>query len=350
MTDIQARDDADPQSQALKPYAPPTYTIDQLRAAWLDAKFKKSRSEKTRRAYADTFDQFRATLQQFSLDLDSEETRISLIAQGWAGQRGPNATREGDVAPTTINQRLAIISSFYDYARRIRALPGNPIEMVERAKVQDYANAEAKEPDEIEAILNSIDRHTLGGKRDYALLGIALITGHRVSAIAGMHFGSLTIKATKKGELIIINFPRLKGGEVGRSELNAGTSAALLDYLHALYGSQLGHLAHHTPLWVSLSRNHTHGQQLSVAALEQICKRRLGSSKFHTTRHTFAVGMVKAGASMPEVQAKLRHKNLNTTGRYLQHFQDAKNAYGNKMESMFGIHAYEESEEEVEGE
>lgn len=326
------------------------YSIEQLRTAWLDAKFKKSRSQKTRTAYAETFDSFRATLQQFALDMDGDATQVSLIAQGWASQRSAASNRDGDIAASTINQRLAILSSFYRYGKRQRILKDNPIEMVERAEVQEYANAEAKLPDEVEALLKQIDRRTIEGKRDYALLSIGFTTGNRVSAIATLHFGNLTIKPTKQGERVTIHFTRLKGGEVGNNDLDAGTSAALIDYLHALYGAELGHLAHNAPLWVSLSRNDSRGKALSIQALEQICYRRVGTSKFHTLRHTFAVGMVKAGAPESEVQKKLRHKNLTTTGRYLDHFKSAHNEYGSKIEGMFGISAYNNEETNEDGE
>lgn len=332
----------------LQLYQGDNYSIDQIRAAWLDAKFRKSKSEKTRKAYEDTFDSFRVTLQSFGLDLDRDPVQISLVAQGWAARRSPGASREGDVKENTYNQRLATISSFYTYAHKHRMLPGeNPIEMVERATVQEYASAEALEAKEVEAVLKKINRKTLVGKRDYALLSIALQTGRRAQEIAGIHYGHLTIKAAtnRQGERVTVFFPRLKGGKSASNVLEGGTSAALLDYLQALYGSELGILPHQAPLWISLSRNGTKGQPIGVKALEGICKKRCGSSKFHLLRHTFAVNMEEAGAKVSEIKEKLGHSTGTDTGRYLDHFKSSTNKHGTKLESMYGITTPEESEE-----
>lgn len=323
-------------------------SIDQMITVWLDEKFKRTGSEKTRKAYGDTLTDFRATVQSFRLDLDGDPRQINLIAQGWAARRSEGSHREGDVARSTFNQRLAIVSSFYEYARRKQMLAGeNPLDMVQRAKVEDYGTAEALEHEDVRAILEKIKRTTLVGKRDYALLSLTLFTGRRVSEIANLHWGNLTIKAanTKRGELVKVHFTRIKGGETASNDLDAGTSAALLEYIHALYGSELGTLPHNAPLWISFSNNSTKGQPIGIKALESICKKRCGSSKFHILRHSFAVGAEEAGATASDIQALLGHKSLATTGRYLAHFKKSKNRVGAKLETMFGITALEEVEE-----
>ncbi len=118
--------------------------IDLTMYAWLDAKFHKSTSEKTRRAYTETIQQFRALLQVQGLDLGSNPAAVALVAQAFASA----SRRDKQMAPATHNQRLAIISSFYAYARRQGPqsplyLEHNPIDTLERAKVQEYAGARA---------------------------------------------------------------------------------------------------------------------------------------------------------------------------------------------------------------
>ena len=88
--------------------------IDLAMYAWLDAKFHKSTSEKTRRAYTETIQQFRSLLQAQGLDLGSNPAAVALMAQAFAS----SSRRGKQVAPATYNQRLAIISSFYAYADR----------------------------------------------------------------------------------------------------------------------------------------------------------------------------------------------------------------------------------------
>src|ERR1700726_2576325 len=61
-------------------------TIEQVIAAWLDAKSKRTDSGKTHRAYTDTINQFRAVLLAAGLDLDSEPAIVATLAQGYAGR------------------------------------------------------------------------------------------------------------------------------------------------------------------------------------------------------------------------------------------------------------------------
>jgi site-specific recombinase XerD len=82
-------------------------TLDQVIATWLDAKAKRTLSEKTAHAYRDTIQQFRDLLRAGGLD--SEPAMVATLTQGYAGQ----STKGEEVSPATFKQRLAILSSFY---------------------------------------------------------------------------------------------------------------------------------------------------------------------------------------------------------------------------------------------
>src|SRR5262249_20771191 len=153
------------------------------------------------------------------------------------------------VTSNTYNQRLAILSSFYRYAIKHEVLEVNPIERVERRVVRKEHAAHALPPKAISQGLKAIDRETREGKRDHALLQVALSTGRRVSEIAGMRSGHLTWA----GQTVIVRWPRCKGGKTMTDTLPTKTTTALLDYLHALYGQDLTRLPGNTPVWVSFS-------------------------------------------------------------------------------------------------
>jgi len=302
-------------------------TLDTCVAAWLHAKHQRTRSEKTRRAYADTLASFREVLQRAGLDLDGDPGPLALLAQGWAAR--------GEPSPATFNQRLAILSSFYAYAARHEFLPGpNPIDKVARRPVQAYAGARALDPAEVKRRLAAIDRGELQGKRDYALLAIALQTGRRLSELAALQWGDVTIA---DGRRVTLTFRRTKGGKLMADTLPAAVGRALLAYLHALHGAALGTLAADQPLWVSLARNGTAGQGLGIRSVGDICKKHLGTSKVHTLRHTFARAMEEAGAKVSDIQARLGHESLATTGRYLAALKAADNPHGERLAALFGL-------------
>jgi len=89
-----------------RPHSP----IDLAIAAWLDSKAGRSGSRHTEQIYRSTIADFRGQLQMGGLDLDADSRAIALAAQGWAGIGTP--------APATFNRRLAMLSSFYSFARK----------------------------------------------------------------------------------------------------------------------------------------------------------------------------------------------------------------------------------------
>ena len=243
---------------------------------------------------------------------------IALIAQTYAAR--PSYTRYGPrpVAPNMANLRLAALSSFYTYATRQDLLRGpNPIARVERRRVEAYAAARPLAYDDLHTRLAAINVATDSGLRDYALLLIALNTGRRVAELVGMRREHIVIRT----RTVEITWPRCKGGKVMRDELPRGgargeAADALVAWIARLYGERGrngtgpsgGQVAMvlapssppgrppELPVWVSMARNGTAGHPLTIRAVSQMCEKRLGTSKVHTLRHTFARAMEDAGA------------------------------------------------------
>lgn len=301
-------------------------------AAWLDAKHGRSSSAKTLTAYRDTLGHFRAALASTDLDLDSDPSAIALVAQAWAGRRDalhPKATRRGPITPATYNQRLAIVSSFYTYAMRRKLLPSeNPIDQVERRQIQRYAQATALTAETISATMKGIDRSTLVGQRDYALLAVALATGQRASELAGLRCGDI-----QRTTPMVLTFQRTKGGKRVKKPLPPATAQALARYLDAVYGVTW---PKDGAVWVSDS-NRAKGAPLSLAGLSDICQRHLGTAKIHTLRHTFAKALERDGTPISEIQKLLGHANAATTSEYLQSLDVVDSTHVASIEQLFGI-------------
>jgi site-specific recombinase XerD len=299
-------------------------TIGQIVQAWLDA---QRASLRTRRAYADAVASFRAALQTTGHDLDAAPEAIALAAQAWAGQ--------GNAAAATYNQRLACVSSCFRYAIRHGLLRGeNPIARVQRQRVQAYGKAVALTPAAVRQKLQAIDRSALDGHRDHALLAIALQTGRRLAEIAALTWSDLRLQDDGRAT---ITFQRCKGGKTMRDTIPPALTRTLLGWLQAFYGRQLGDLPSDTPLWVSLATNGTRGKRLSTRASEQICQERLGTGKAHVLRHSFARALEDAGAKVSEIQARLGHESLATTGRYLAALRADENPHADALAALFGL-------------
>ena len=315
----------------LIPYHPTTEGMVQ---AWLAEKQRsKSGSAKTALAYRTTMQSFREALAEQGLDVDADPRDIIPVAQAWAARRSPAAKSSRAVSASTYNQRLAIISSFYAYlndqAQVYNKTYPNPIESIKRPKVQAHAEATPLDADVVFDQLLSIDRSSLRGKRDYALLAIGLQTGRRAAELVGLRMKHVQ----RDGEKITLHFDQCGGGQKMYDTLDPDTAAVFLDYLHAAYGADLLQVDNGAPVWVSLSRQNR-GQPISVHTLIDICERHLQVSKIRALRHTYAVEMLEADAP---IKHRLGHENLATTSIYTKRLRSATNPYATKLSARFGI-------------
>lgn len=314
--------------------------VDLAITTWLATKAKRSGSAKTQTAYAAGITSFRTRVRAQGLDLDGHttvgdqpdlpvneaRTALALIAQLWADQ--------GQPAPTTFNQRLAILSSFYTYANTQGLLAlDNPIRRIERRRVDAYAGAQPLPYAVIQERLAALDTTTLVGARNRALLMVGLQCGRRRSELAALRWGDVQLG----GGTVTVTWRHTKGGKTLYDTLPRSVANVLLQWLAMFYGPQLATLPADAPIWVSLSMNDSWGQALDTQSLGDICQRHLGTSKVHTLRHTFAKAMEDAGAKVSEIQRRLGHSSLATTGIYLQKLGSATNAHADNLATLFGF-------------
>ena len=162
------------------------------------------------------------------------------------------------VAKSTRNQRLAIISSFYTYAaQNLKISCTNPLDLVERSRVETYdRSTRPLPPEHIQSHLAKLaakEPKTVADKRDLALLTVLFFTGRRVSEVASLRYRHPHIGRSGDTEIVTLTFAYMKQGKHLVSPLNARVSALLLDYLRSYYGPALLTLLPDVPIWVYLS-------------------------------------------------------------------------------------------------
>jgi site-specific recombinase XerD len=303
-------------------------SADEMVTLWLDNKMHRSNSQHTRRAYSDNMQRFRTHLQSRNLDIDSGTIFvIAQEAQLWA-------TRD-DPAPSTYNNRLGTIESFYTYARKVQLLAcENPMDFLDRAQVQPYTSVKALDFALVREKLDAIDRTTLKGKRDYTFIVVALHTGRRRSELISLRMGDLEIN----GAHITLIFRRCKGGKVMHDTLTVAVSQILRDYLTAVYGEAFDQQLPTAAVWVSCDPSHK-GEAVRSTAAYRIVYQHLEITSVHRLRHTFARGMEEVGAKVSDIQERLGHSNLSTTSIYLGALRRDENPCGAQLDSLFGIEA-----------
>lgn len=306
--------------------------IDMYTAAahWLKTKFDlKSKSEKTRQAYKTTLAEFEMFLQSRGRKLNDNPRQVALLIQEWAIL----SKQEGkQVSTSTINQRMAILSSYYTYAVRFGACEYNPVNYCERPKRIVEDEAPALEQNYVGRCLANIDPLTREGLRDLAFLTLGFMTGRRLSELTGLQWRHITVVANQ----VTVKWTHCKGGKVLMNDLDTSTIRVLFDYLSAEYGARLEKITPDSYIFQSHSNRNQHGR-LSAAAVSTICLNRLGTSKVHTLRHTYAVNSEIAGASLSEIGDSLGHSNYNTTADYLKSKRKRVYKHIGKLASMYGI-------------
>lgn len=115
-------------------------------------------------------------------------------------------------------------------------------------------------------------------------------------------------------------------------------SAPHMPHMGALGPASASQPRQERPIWISLAtRNGTFGHPLSIRAIALVNEQRLGTSKVHTLRHTFARGLEDAGAKVSEIQARLGHADLGTTGRYLAQLHAGENPHLARLSHLYGL-------------
>jgi integrase len=304
-------------------------------AAWIAATFERSHSGRSETVYSVTFNSFVQRLQRFGLRLDSDPAAVADVVQQWA--HTPHHGSGNPPAPATVAQRVAIISSFYRFAIRRGHFAGpNPMDRLDRPKVERYANARALDFATVRKRFAAIDRSTPEGLRDYALLTLAMHTGRRSAELAALDWGD--VEALDGGR-VLIHWKRLKGGKSATDELDPVATAMLLAWMDlTCWPRERALVAPGEPLWLSFARDLQTGERrrLSPRSIAYICNKRMGTPRVHDLRHTFAAAMEEAGAKISEIQAYLGHASIATTGQYLRKIRPQGNPYSGKVSELLG--------------
>ena len=314
--------------------------LDLLIQEWLLEKYRQTQSINTRDSYRTALNQYRAALLQQELDLDRVDCLDKLVAT--ARLFSAFSTRGKEVSIATSNLRLSILSSFYEFAMRNDLVSVNPIDKIKRGKTQRYQGAHAMQPEQVRARLRLIDTDTLDGKRDRALLLVYLQTCRRLSEVASLLWRNVQIDTLEDHhghiqELVTLTFENCKGAKYMVDQLPAGISNVLLTWLRSYYGEEL-YVSPNDPLWVALApggRNgRNRGNQLGNQAIADICKKYLGTSKVHATRHTGTLLRLQAWATVQDIKKQLGHDSLATTDYYIEILLQGPDKYAAQVETM----------------
>jgi integrase/recombinase XerD len=216
--------------------------------------------------------------------------------------------------PRTRNARLAAIHSLFTYAalrhpehaaliQRVLAIPG---------KRRDRAAVAYLTADETDAMLAACNQATRTGRRDHAMLALAVQSGLRVSELTSLTCADIRLQAG----------PHVHCTGKGRKERDTPLLPATVRTLSAWLAERQGQPG--DPLFPGPS-----GQRLSRDAVERrvkLCHVRAAVGcpplaakhvTVHTLRHTAAMRLLLAGVDITVIALWLGHESISSTQAYL---------------------------------
>lgn len=212
------------------------------------------------------------------------------------------------------NLRLAAIRSFFRYAafeapehagliQRILAMPSK---RCERAQVAYLA------PPEVDALLDAPNRQGWSGRRDYALLLLAVRTGMRVSEILGLHWDDIVLGPTS--HLCCLG----KGRKTRCIPLSRQCSSVLRAWRQEQAPQP------HDPVFPN-----ARGGPLSPDGVQYLLDKHVRTARQrcpslsdkrvspHVLRHTTAMNLLHAGVDRALIALWLGHESVETTQMYI---------------------------------
>jgi site-specific recombinase XerD len=159
----------------------------------------------------------------------------------------------------------------------------------------------------VRALLDSCDRSTVAGMRDFAILTMLVRLGMRRGEIAGLRLDDIDWRA---GELVV----RGKGQRFERLPLPADVGEAIAVYLRD--GRPPGFSGREVFVRIKAPRRPLTAGGVTQVVISASKRAGIGEVTAHRLRHTAATELLRQGAPLQEIGELLRHRSVLTTAIY----------------------------------
>lgn len=227
--------------------------------------------------------------------------------------------------PTTVQNYITAAKLFFKWTEQQGFYP-NIAEHLKGAKLSREHKKDYLTSRQMKDILNSIDRSTLKGARDYAILSLMVTCGLRTIEVARANVEDLRTAGACTA-LYIQGKGRAEKAEYVKVSLPV--EKAIRAYLNARKDKSPD-----SPLFASLSNQNRHAR-ITTRAVRGIVKKSFRNAGYdssrltaHSLRHTAVTLSLLAGKDITEVQQFARHANIATTMIYNHALDRAKNSCG----------------------
>jgi site-specific recombinase XerD len=247
-------------------------------------------SDATRRAYRVDVEEFCRWLARRGTPLDEVGVAVlsEYVAELGASRPGRRPRR---LASTTVARKLAAVRSFLRFALGGSHVPEATLAPRRRRRLPD-----APKPQEVEAVLESLEDESPLALRNRALVELVYSAGLRSREAVDLDLADVDFEQ----ELVVV---RGKGGKERAVPLGEEAAHWLARYLREARPA----LARAADDALFLS---TRGRRLDTSTLRRLV------AHPHRLRHAFATHLLEGGADLRTIQELLGHSSLSTTQIY----------------------------------
>ena len=232
---------------------------------------------------------------------------------------------EAKAAPSTINEKIAALSSLYKWllkfnSQTMQIIQINPFELLKEEKPKVVSEeSEYLTEKEMHKVLVIIPENNIKDLRDKIILSLAFTTALRKSDIK-----KIKIKDIQEIELAetiyIIKIPISKKTKNSHTVKLQKKIKVLIDKYIEMTGRNY---EEDREDYLFKGRSLEPGAQLADNTFNVIVKKRIANAninkhlKVHGTRHSALTAMLDRGVPIQIVQKQANHKSINTTMRYI---------------------------------
>lgn len=231
--------------------------------------------------------------------------------------------------PATVQLYMITTRLFFQWTKQ-EGLYSDIAEHLKGAKIdRRHPKNKALEAYQVKDVLKAVDRSSLEGARNYAMLVLMFTAGLRTIEVARANIEDMD---TLAGAPVLYVQGKGRDERAEHVTLNRHAEEAIREYLKLRPEARPS-----DPLFVSTS-NRNLGGRMTTRSISQTVKKAflavgLNSSKWtaHSTRHTAVTLAIDAGATLLEAQQFARHLNPATTEIYYHERNEAINPCADKV-------------------
>lgn len=229
-----------------------------------------------------------------------------------------------------VNTHLAAIKDLFRFLER-KGIK-NEARNVKKEKIAGGFVRDPLTAEQVRQILESIDRSTQNGAREYALFKLLVQTGLRECEAVRADLDDIQTK----GNRTVLYIQGKGESEKNNYVVLYPSVMEALQHYFKMRGAKPGE-----PLFISTS-NHNRGERITTRTVQRIVKslyERNGiisrNITTHSTRHTAVTLSILNGADIQQAQAMARHKNINTTMLYYHSINRLEDNAEARLEQLF---------------